>query len=111
MRGMITGAVAFLALAVSGCTTDGTDTETPETNTASTKPAINYTAWACEGFKRTVKGGNCDGFHSAYGPGRQGVRRHVQSICPGNCEIIFVKRGCVPLALNNRQVLRPKCET
>jgi hypothetical protein len=109
MRGIISGTVVALTLAVAGCTTDGTETVTKETKLATKAKTINYTAWACEDHKKTVNGLNCQKFRSAYGPGREKTKQAVLSVCPGNCRIILVRPGCVPLTLDNRRVLRPKC--
>lgn len=108
MKGNIIIAAA-LATLLAGCTTDGTETGSETTTVAAKTKTLNYTAWACEGHSKTVTGGRCQKFHSAYGPGRRETRRAVQNTCPGNCEIIFVRQGCIPLTLDNRKVLRPKC--
>lgn len=109
MRGIISGTLVTLVLVVAGCTTDGAETTTNETKIATKAKTINYTAWACEGRKKTVTGYRCTNFHASYGPGRSGAVKEVQRICPGNCKILLVKQGCVPLTLDSRKVLRPKC--
>ncbi len=109
MKGIITVAGLACLIVVSGCTTDGTETETTELRTASQARTINYTAWACEGYSKTVTGGKCKGFHSFYGPGRDEAERRVQEICPGDCRIISVEPGCASLTLKSRRVVRPRC--